>query len=121
MGVDLAGNLKDLAGNALVRGSAFIFSNLFMALIWRGINAKIEKARPAEKGATRDRLSTTTINIDSELTRHNVCRDRMAAPGQVCINEVQAQSSSVQAALSSDQVRSGLVEVQLSSVQFSSC
>ena len=67
MGVDLAGNLKDLAGNALVRGSgsAFIFSNLFMALIWRGINAKIEKARPAEKGATRDRLSTTSINIDA--------------------------------------------------------
>ena len=65
MGVDLAGNLKDLAGNALVRGSAFIFSNLFMALIWRGINAKIEKARPAEKGATRDRLSTKSINIDA--------------------------------------------------------
>ena len=65
MGVDLAGDLKDLAGNALVRGSAFIFSNLFMALIWRGINARIEKARPAEKGATRDRLSTTSINIDA--------------------------------------------------------
>ena len=32
MGVYLAGNQKDLAGNALVRGSAFIFSNVFMGV-----------------------------------------------------------------------------------------